>query len=300
MARAARVARSIGRERGAGHGLVRPCPGQPSELLPLVHHARRRASGAGVRRASPHGHGPSRRDPPHAERRSRAAARHRVRRQLAGFPALRGKQHRGSRALSSLHQRAARGDVRGADPLHRRRDPQRSAAAGSALWRLHVRQSDPGQALPDARRDGRAGSLGARGPCRRLPARRAAADGRLPHAERTGPAHEPGQARLLGRATRARRSDPAAASGRSGAAGRRGEAGPAVAGQAGAAPQQSGVRLLSCALRCVRADAGELRADWRNADEGSRRTSRRYAGVVPRRKSREGPERPAGVHPRET
>ncbi len=42
----------------------------------------------------------------------------------------------------------------------------------------------------------------------RLPARRAAADGRLPDAERTGPAHEPGQARILGGAPRARRSDP--------------------------------------------------------------------------------------------
>ena len=45
----------------------------------------------------------------------------RVRRQLARLPPLRGAQRRRSRAVPELHQRAAPGDVRGADPLLRGR-----------------------------------------------------------------------------------------------------------------------------------------------------------------------------------
>ena len=73
-----------------------------------------------------------------------------------------------------------------------------------------------------------------------------------------GAAHQPGEARILGGATRARRGDSSAASCRPGAAERRGEAGPAAAGHAGAASQQSRVRVLSRAVRCVRADVRRI------------------------------------------
>src|SRR5207247_3962423 len=126
----------------------------------------------------------------------------------------------------------------------------------------------------------------------RLPARRAAADGGIPHPKRTGAADEPREAWILGGATRARRGDSPAAGRRSRTAERRGEVGSAAAGRAGAAPQQSCVRRLSRALRCLWADAGKLWAGWRNAYEGSGRTPGRYTGLVSRRGSGQRSERP--------
>ena len=87
--------------------------------------------------------------------------------------------------------------------------------------------------------DGRRRRLGARGRCAPLRPRRPAADGRLPDPERARPAHQPGEARLLGGAPRARRDDPAAAAGRARTAARRGEAGSAAARRAGASIAQN-------------------------------------------------------------
>ena len=72
---------------------------------------------------------------------------------------------------------------------------------------------------------------------RELRARRPAAHGRVPDAELAGPAHQPGEARLLGGAARAGRGHSAAAASGPGTAEGRGEAGSAVARHAGAAPQ---------------------------------------------------------------
>ena len=73
-----------------------------------------------------------------------------VRGQLARFPPLRETQRRRSRALPELHERSARGDVRGAGPVHRGCDPQRPFRARPALRQLHVRESGPGEALRHA------------------------------------------------------------------------------------------------------------------------------------------------------
>ena len=72
-------------------------------------------------------------------------------------------------------------------------------------------------------------------------ARRPAADGGLPDQERARAAHQPGQARLLGRPPAARRAHPRAAAERAGAADRRGEARrPDAARNARPAPRQPG------------------------------------------------------------
>ena len=74
---------------------------------------------------------------------------------------------------------------------------------------------------------------------RDVPARRAASDGGVPYAELTRPAHEPGQARVLGRAARARRGHSPAAAHRARAAEGRSEAGSTAAGNARQASRQS-------------------------------------------------------------
>ena len=211
------------------------------------------------------------------------------------------QQHRRSRALSRLHERAARGDVRGADPLHRRRDPQRPARVLDLLYGDYTFVNpilashygmpevtgapDHWVRVDDAGNYERGGLLpmavfltqNAPG-LRTSPVKRGYWVVRrvlgevIPPPPPVVPELPTDEAKL----------------------------GPAAARQAGAAPQQSGVRVLSRALRRVRPDHGKLRADWRNADEGSGRTSGRYAGRVPRRQRREGLERPAGLHPRET
>ena len=67
------------------------------------------------------------------------------------------------------------------------------------------------------------------------------------------------------------------------------------AGHACAAPQQSGLRLVSCALRLVRTGVRGLRTGRRGADEGSGRPPGRYPGARSPAAARDGRERPAGV-----
>ena len=95
--------------------------------------------------------------------------------------------------------------------------------------------------------------------------RRAAADGGVPDQERARPAHQPGQARLLGGQQRARRAHPAAAGGGARAAARRGEAGSAAARAAGPASRGHELRGLPRALRFARAGVRRLRPDRRAA-----------------------------------
>ena len=84
-----------------------------------------------------------------------------------------------------------------------------SLGARSALRRSHVRQPGPGPALRHARPERRARRVGPRRRRAPLRPRRPAADGGLPDQERAGPAHQPGEARLLGRPPAAGRADPA-------------------------------------------------------------------------------------------
>ena len=97
----------------------------------------------------------------HAARRPGSRARDRVRRQLAGVPPVRGAQRRRPRAVSELHERAAPGDVRGADPLLRRRRQPRSLRCSTCLYGdVHLRQPGSGQALRHAGPEGRARTNG--------------------------------------------------------------------------------------------------------------------------------------------
>ena len=135
---------------------VRLCPGEPAELFPLVEHARRRAAGARRgRRPAPAG-GARRAGAADAPRRPGPRPGRRVRGQLAGVSPVRGAQRRRPRAVPRLHQRAAPGDVRGADPLLPRRRAARWFGARVPRGRSHVRQPDPGEALrhPDNERSG--------------------------------------------------------------------------------------------------------------------------------------------------
>ncbi len=129
---------------------VGSCARQQAELLPLVEHARRRAVGASGGRRAAQRIGAAGPGAPDAEGRARAPSRNRVRRQLARLPALRRAQRGRSRALPRVQQRAARRDVRGADPVHHRRRPQRSLGARHAVRQPHVRESRTGQTLRDA------------------------------------------------------------------------------------------------------------------------------------------------------
>ena len=80
-----------------------------------------------------------------------------------------------------------------------------------------------------------------------------AADGGVSDQERAGPAHQSGEARLLGGAARAGRADSAAAGGRARTAARRSEAGrSAAARDAGAASRRSELCGLPRAVRFVR------------------------------------------------
>ena len=98
--------------------------------------------------------------------------------------------------------------------------------------------------------------------------RRAAADGGLPDEKRARPAHQPGEARLLGGEARARRRDSAAAGRGSGTAARRSQAGSAAARDAGAAS-----RRTRAAPRAMRAS---IRSAWcSKATARSARSARR-------------------------
>ena len=139
--------------------------------------------------------------------------RHRVRRELARFPPLRRTQQRRSRTLSrrSTTNCARRCSRSRSDSSSISSQEDRSvldflyadytfvnATAGEALRHLRHRQRirSSGSALERADR---------------IRPRRAVADGGLPHGEFSGPAHQPGEARLLGRPPRPRRTHSAAA-----------------------------------------------------------------------------------------
>ena len=97
-------------------------------------------------------------------------------------------------------------------------------------------------------------------------ARRAAADGGLPDQELARPAHQPGEARLLGRPPAARRAHPAAAAERARAARRRGQARrPDAARDAGPAPREH--------EPAPAATSGSTRSAWRS--KATARSARR-------------------------
>ena len=98
----------------------------------------------------------------------------RVRRQLARLPPLRGAQRRRSRALPRVHQRAAAGDVRGADPFLSSTSPSgiarcstfSTATTRSSIrsWPRHYGMPEPPAAgrwarVDDAQQYGRGGLL---------------------------------------------------------------------------------------------------------------------------------------------
>ena len=95
----------------------------------------------------------------HAPGRSGPGLGNRVRRQLARLPPLRGAQQRRPPAVQDLRRRAAAVDVRGADPLLRRRGPQRPPGPRIPRRRPHLRQPGPRPALRDARAGRRAGRV---------------------------------------------------------------------------------------------------------------------------------------------
>ena len=118
--------------------------------------------------------------------------------------------------------------------------------------------------------DGSADTMGPRRQRAPVSARRPAADGGVPDAERARPADEPGEARILGRAARARRDDSAAAADGARAAEGRGEAGPAAAGDAGETSRQR--RRARPAMRASIPSGWRSKATARSAKRG-RKTS---------------------------
>src|SRR6266851_1866120 len=96
--------------------------------------------------------------------------------------------------------------------------------------------------------------MGARGECRPVRPRRTAPHGGVPDPELPGPAHEPGEARLLGGASPPGRDHSAAAADRAGTAEGRGPTGRTDAPPgAGAAPGEPGLRGVPRAVRFLRA-----------------------------------------------
>ena len=217
--------RPAGQGRRISPAAVGLRPGQPPELFPLVEHARRGAAGPrrGRRPAAAGGAGGP--GPADAPRRPRPRAGHGVRRQLARLPPVRGAQQRRPRPVPRV------------SPTSCGRRCSRSRSASSSTWSANDRPVldfldgkhtfvnavlARHYGMPGAAADaGRVGAGRRRGPLR---ARRAAADGGVPDQERAGPAHQPGEARLLGRAAAAGREHPGAAAGRPRTARRRGQA----------------------------------------------------------------------------
>ena len=183
-------------------------------------------------------------------------------RQLARIPPVRGTQRRRPRAVPELHERAARSDVRGADPL--RRWTSSSGTAPSSISLRHYTFVNPVLARHYGMPEPAAGTLGARGRCAEVRARRAAADVGVPDQERARPAHQPGQARLLGRPPAARRVHPRAAAQRPGPADRRDQARrPDAARNARPAPRES--RAAPAATRSSTRSASSSKATVRSA-----------------------------------
>ena len=160
-------------------------------------------------------------------------------------------------------------DVRGAAPLLHRPRPQQDRPVLELPLRRTTRsstRSSPGTTACPSRAVGpdewvRVDDADA------LRARRAAADGGVPDQERAGPAHQPGEARLLGRPPAARREHPGAAGAGPRAAERRGQARRAdPARDAGPAPRRQELRRLPRALRRDRPGLRGLRPRRRIPD----------------------------------
>ncbi len=111
--------------------------------------------------------------------------------------------------------------------------------------------------------------------------RRHPAHGRVPDAEFAGPAHQPGEARLLGGAAVLGQIDSAAAAGGARTAQRRIQVRSAAARHAGAASRQSALRHLPCQVRFLRAGLRRLRPGGRSAHQGPCRPARRYQRDLP-------------------
>ena len=115
-------------------------------------------------------------------------------------------------AVPDLQRRAAAGHVRGADPLLHRRGPQRPLGARFPRrpnTRSSIRSS-PGTTACPSRTVGPDDWVRV-DDAQPVRPRRPAADGGVSDQELAGPAHQPGQARLLGRPPAARREHPGAA-----------------------------------------------------------------------------------------
>ena len=89
---------------------------------------------------------------------------------------------------------------------------QRSLGARPDLRQLHVRESGAGEALRHAGVEGD-NDTGCASMMPAIISAAACSPWPFPHAELAGPAHQPGEARLLGGAPRARRNDSAASAG---------------------------------------------------------------------------------------
>ena len=225
---------------------------------------------------------------------------HGVRRQLARLPALRRAQRGRSRALSRVQQRAARGDVRGADPVHQRRRSATTARCSTCctaatrspipFWRSttgcrEVNGSADEWVRIDNARDYQRGGL--------LPM--AAFLTQNSPGLRTSPVKRGYWVarRVLGEVI------PPPPPTVPGAAKGRGQAGPAAAGRCWRSIATIRVLVVPCAVRFVRADVRRLRPGRRNADERPGRPRRRHAGDVSRRKPGGRPGGSAELHPRE-
>ena len=152
-----------------------------------------------------------------------------------------------------------------------------------AVRQRHVRESGARQALRHAEAAGPADAWVRVPDAERVSARRPAADGGIPHQERTRPANESGEARQLGGEERARRAHFTAAAEACLNCRGRNQAGSAAARRDGAASLRSAVRVLPREVRRARPGVRRLRSDRRATHHGSRRPAGRRLGDVPRR-----------------
>ena len=237
-----------GRTRPAAVGLR---PGQPPELLPLGEHARRGAALPRRGRRPARARGAGGPGPADAPRRPRPRA----------WPTEFGGNWLDFRRFEE-HNSVDRGRFPTFDDELRRsmfEEPirffldlvaERPPGGRVPRRQAHVRQPAARPALRHARARRRRRRLG---PGRRrdpLRPRRPAADGGLPDQELARPAHQPGQARLLGRPPPPRREHPRAAAERPRPPRRRGQARRADPPRdPGPPPRRQGLRRLPRAVR---------------------------------------------------
>ena len=255
------------------------------ELLPLVVAPRRGAASSRRRRPLARSEGAGRANAADAEGTASASAGDRVRHAMDSRPRLRRAQGEEREAVPDVRRIAARGDLRGIDPVLPGPVPERPPGDADSRRRLHVPQRNAGEALRHPRR------------------RRAAVATSRGRAE-VWPRRHPGAGERAGQASRARRA-PArccAATGwskrcsaRSCPARRRmcrslprrgsGQRRPDGAAAGREARQCGRVRRLPSADRSVRLRPGTLRRDRPVPREGPRRRRRSIA----RRSSKTAP-----------